>query len=124
MDTLKQADWPTTSATVTNVEKRVERNKKGKNKSITYETTYDCEYKYSVGNKEYKGVTYESAYQKNIGDSLVIKYNPKAPDENTDVLEASATNLIIGIVLSCAFIVISLIKTGAFYWLIDKIKRK
>ncbi len=124
MNTLKQTNWPTTSATITNVEKRVERNRTDKSKSITYETTYDLEYKYTIENKEYKGETYGTVYPKNIGDTLEIKYNPKAPAENTDVLEASPTNLIFGIVLSCAFIVISLIKTGAFNWLINKTKRK
>ena len=110
IETYNQRDWQAATATVIDVQQRIER--KGI-KTKTRKTVYDLVYEYTVDEKVYTGTVYATAdYSKNVGSTFEIKYNPESPDEHTDVLSTDISNLIAGIIGSFVFIFFALIMTG------------
>ena len=110
IENCNQKDWTVETATVVNVEKRIESIGI---KSTTHKLVYDVFYEYTVDGKAYSGTIYGTVdYSKKIGSTFEIKYNPKSPGESTHILSPSVSNLIFGIACTLLFIIFSLIMTG------------
>lgn len=110
IESCHQEEWQIETATIINIEQRIETNGV---KIRTRKTVYDIYYEYTVDERVYSGTIYGTVdYAKRIGDNFQIKYNPQSPDENTHILSPSVSNLVMGIISSCFFIFISLIMTN------------
>ena len=91
---IEQLNWPITDATISYVYEYYEAFYfKGSGKGATL---YDSHFEYIVDGTTYTGIIEEETAPRNIGDSVQIKYNPEAPEENTRTLEPSKSYLISG----------------------------
>lgn len=80
---LTQVDWPTTQATVTQVD-RIREFSATRPSSRYY---YDITYAYSVDGDVYTGFLEHQSAQASVGDTFQVKYNPQALEQSTDILE-------------------------------------
>lgn len=98
----QQADWPTTSASVTDCSSRVIRS--GGRRHSHSRTVYDVTYQYQVNGERYTGRGTGQAAPRLVGDSLSVKYDPECPNRSTTVLTPQISDLVIpfgGGVLFC-----------------------
>lgn len=82
---LTQVDWPTTQATVIQVE--VFRERSGPVKHPIYHNYYNITYEYVVNGTVYTELMEHQSAQASVGDTFQVKYNPQAPEQSTDILE-------------------------------------
>lgn len=82
---LTQVDWPTTQATVVQVE--VFRERSGPVKHPIYHNYYNITYEYVVNGTVYTELMEHQSAQASVGDTFPVKYNPQAPEQSTDILE-------------------------------------
>lgn len=109
-ETLNQRDWKVENAVVVSAEPRYESRGIS---SHGGKLVYDVGYEYTVDGSTYGGMIYGTAdYSKKLGSTFEIKYDPNSPGESTHFLSPSVSNLILGIICSVFFIVVSLMMTG------------
>lgn len=82
---LTQVDWPTTQATVVQVE--VLRERSGTVENPIYHNYYNITYEYVVNGTVYTEFMEHQNAQASVGDTFPVKYNPQAPEQSTDILE-------------------------------------
>lgn len=94
---LTQVDWPTTQATVVQVEVLRERSTRVKNP--TYYDYYNVTYEYVVNGKAYTEVLEHRNVEASMGDTFPVKYNPQAPEQSNHILEPSTDYIWFNVVL-------------------------
>lgn len=92
VEQCRQANWPTTSASVTDCSSRVIRSS-GRRHSHS-RTVYDVTYQYQVNGERYTGQGTGQAAPCLVGDSLSIKYDPERPANSTTVLTPQISDLV------------------------------
>lgn len=85
---LSQVDWPTTQATVYQVDKHRERS--GRNDT---RDCYDVQYRYVVEGQTYTGGAWHQWEEARVGDVFPVKYNPEHPSWSNYILEPSDRNV-------------------------------
>lgn len=86
---LSQVDWPTTQATVYQVDKHMERS--GRNHT---RDCYDVQYRYVVEGQTYTGAAWHQWKEIRTGDVFPVKYNPDHPSQSNYILEPSDRYLV------------------------------
>lgn len=106
----KNAKWPSTEATVVDMNSYVSSG--GGIKSSTSKTIYIITYSYDINGEKYKGEV-RSLNPIPVGNSIEIKYNPEAPSFSTSITtpdtERFVISLIFGIILIAAGIIFTTI---------------
>lgn len=85
---LSQVDWPTTQATVYQVDKHRERS--GRNHT---RDCYDVQYRYVVEGQTYTGAAWHQWEEIRVGDAFPVKYDPEHPSQSNYILEPSDRSL-------------------------------
>ncbi len=89
------------------------------NRSVRYKITYQ----YEVDGNEYSGKLYNRSHPMGLGDQVKIKYDPKSPENCTDILSPSLYNLMVFLSFGAIFITIGFFLSGTWA-LIHKIRRR
>lgn len=77
---LAQVDWPTTQATVAQVE--VLRERSWIRDTVDYDYYYNVTYEYMVDGEVYTGFIERRNVKTREGDTFPVKYNPQLPDQS------------------------------------------
>ena len=109
---LSQSAWPATSALVSESEKNETRTGNGR-----VEVYYAFEYRYQVGDKEYKSSTYaanqlslsprEGVQRFKVGERIRIFYNPKQPAEAVVEKKPPSAFAYLGFLLGVTFLLMA-----------------
>lgn len=97
---LTQVDWPTTQATVVQVE--VFRERSGPVKHPIYHNYYNVTYEYVVNGTVYTEFVEHQSAQASVGDTFPVKYNPQAPEQSTDILKPTKDYIWVNAILCVA----------------------
>ena len=117
----EQVDWPEIKAEIVDISSRVERSGGVKhNRSTTY---YDFIIEYEVGGKVYTNESRSHTQIRMVGDSITVKYDPKAPETFTTALTPSIMEMLLFMVFGAIFAAIGFFVSGAFA-LIQKWRRR
>ena len=116
-----QKDWITIYAEVSDISSEYSstRSRHGSSSSVSYDITYQ----YEVDGEEYFDVLYNRGEPMTLGDKVKIKYNPKKPEESTDILSPSIYNMIIFLIFGTILSAIGYYTSGAWA-LLRKIRKK
>lgn len=114
-----QKDWIPNTAYVIDISSEYSSSSTRHGSRIRYEITYQ----YEVDGKEYSDKLYNRSRAMGLGDTIKIKYDPKAPENSTDILSPSFHNLIVFLVFGAIFATIGFFLSGAWA-LIHRIRRR
>lgn len=99
-----QTSWPIIDAEVTSVEMREEYSGVD-----DVERVYDITYAYTVDGTVYTGEIMGTVFQKEIGEFLSVKYDPKAPSISTNVLSPQPEGLVANLLGGLLFLAIGIL---------------
>lgn len=115
-----QQDWiPATAYTSSISSKYYSSTDKGKSGEVRYNITYQ----YEVDGKTYSDVLYNRSEAMGIGDQITIKYDPEHPEDSTDILSPSLSNLIVFLAFGTGFSIAGYFLSGAWA-LIQRIRHR
>lgn len=92
---LSQTDWPTTQATVYQVDIHQEWSRRNRT-----EDCYDVQYRYEIEGRTYTGAAWHQRDEVRVGDVFPVKYDPEHPNHSNHILEPSQ-GLLIASLLFC-----------------------
>lgn len=106
IDEHNQKDWIFTTAYV------IDRSREYSGVRHNRHVNYDITYQYEADGNQYSGRLYNRSSELGIGDKIKIKYDPKAPEKSTDILQPSIYNLIIFLVFGVILTIIGFFLSG------------
>ena len=104
-----QRDWRVKTATVINVDERIESNPG----PSSHYTVYDIYYQYEANGNIYTGVIYGMNAGKENGETFDIKYDPEAPQDSTQYLKPTFGFVVSGVLGFIIFGTIGLRMVGS-----------